>query len=198
MLTASCGGVAVDGVVICTLMLGTGAGSGFLLCIADPRLELADGGGDFSRGDIGHCGVLSPDPPPVLCARGNFDTASDTDPCNCGTLAADSARWIAAAEGTEGCRDGLLSFRPGELFREESGLAPADGDFNGNRLFEGCFRSCGMGVVEEDCERTALGLRRAAAVFAFPGVGVGAAPGSAVSSWPLMDLKSAALLAMIA
>ena len=48
----------------------------------EPRRELVtDGGGDFIRGDIGHCGVLSPDTPPTLLfARGSLDTASVTEP----------------------------------------------------------------------------------------------------------------------
>ena len=87
-------GVDVCGVELCTLMTGTD--STFLGAMAEPLLLLvADGGGDFKRGEIGHCGVVSPDPGPVLFVdRGNLETASVTEvvDCNCGTLAADKAR----------------------------------------------------------------------------------------------------------
>ena len=125
---------------------------------AEPRLELvADAGGDFIRGDIGHCGVLSPDPPPALrLARGSLDTASVTGPeRSCGALAADSALWIAAADGCvdllppRGC--GRLSLRMGELLREFSGLVP-DGEDEGSRLLDRCLRSCGAEDV--DCDDT--------------------------------------------
>lgn len=86
-------------------MLGIADGSGFLCCAAaDPRRELGpDGGGDLSRGDIGHCGVVSPEATALFCARpGSLATASLTvEPfdCSCGTLDADNARCMAAADG---------------------------------------------------------------------------------------------------
>jgi len=43
--------------------------------------------------------------------RGSLDTASVTGPgWSCGTVLAESARWIAAADGTEGteCADGVM------------------------------------------------------------------------------------------
>ena len=63
-------------------MMGAGAVSVFFSAVDDPRLELAaEGGGDLMRGEEGHCGVVSPDPPPeALCALGSLDTASVTGP----------------------------------------------------------------------------------------------------------------------
>lgn len=81
------GGVFISEDGACTLMIGAELGSGFFGCCgaADPLLELdADGGGDFRRGDIGHCGVVSPDPPPaLLLALGSLETASVTGPEDC-------------------------------------------------------------------------------------------------------------------
>jgi hypothetical protein len=68
--------------------------SGFFCIAAEPLLEpLAEGGGDFNRGEIGHVGVVSPDPaaPVLLADLGSLDTASVTGPdCSEGTLVADS------------------------------------------------------------------------------------------------------------
>jgi len=110
-------------------MLGATLGSVVFFCAAlDPRREFAaevgGGGGDFSRGDRGHCGVVSPDPAPrPFGARGRRDTASETGPDgSCGTLAADNARWMAAAEGwvEMGVERGpvRLSLRIGEVLRD--------------------------------------------------------------------------------
>jgi len=158
------GGVEFPGDGADTLILGAAPA---LLCsaffgsaIAEPFLALvADGGGDFNRGDKGHCGVVSPDPTPpaLLLALGSLETASVTGPDDCkdGTFAADNALCIAAAEG---CVDicaasdcGRLSLRIGELFRDVCGLFPAEGDKEA-RLLERCFRNCGTGVVCPDVD----------------------------------------------
>lgn len=109
-----------------------------------------DGGGDFSLGEVGQRGVVSPDAPPFFCTLGSLETASDTPPAgNCGAFAADSALCIAAAEGcVEGglergcCR---LSLRIGEVLRDVRGLAPADDVVVGTRLLDVCF--CNGGAV---------------------------------------------------
>lgn len=87
------------GVEVCTIILGVDAPRWFsesLLALTD------DGGGDFNLGDCGHVGVLSPDPAAERgCIFGNLETASVTEPAgNCGTLVADKALWMAAADGT--------------------------------------------------------------------------------------------------
>lgn len=76
-----------------------------LACLEVTRLA---GGGLFNRGEGGHCGVVSPEAGPALfgpAREGSFDTASVTAPPapaeSCGTLLAESARCIAAAEGCE-------------------------------------------------------------------------------------------------
>lgn len=141
------------GVAPCTLILGgVGAGAAatadrldgsvFFPLTALPLLELAaEGGGLFNRGDTGHCGVESPEPPaPVLRAPprpGSFDTASVTPPLLlpdiCGTLLADNALCMAAADGCPGKLEfdtalGRLSFRIGEALREVLGLPPGNGE----------------------------------------------------------------------
>ena len=82
-------------------MLGGAAASGFFCAVAEPLRELVpEGGGDFKRGDVGQCGVLSSDAPALLGALGSFETPSGTGPaCKLGTFAADNALCIAAAEG---------------------------------------------------------------------------------------------------
>ena len=168
LLATLCGGVEVSGVAPVTLILGAAVASAFFCATAEFLRELAaDGGGDFSRGDSGHCGVVSPEPAALLCCLGSFDTASDMEPCcSCGTAAADKALWIAAAEG---CVDigvvrgpGLLSLRIGEVFREVRGLVPAGDAVCGIRLPEGVFRSCGICVDDADacCGLCDPGLRR--------------------------------------
>jgi len=114
--------------------------------------------------------VLSPDEPPaaalVPALLGSLDTASVTaPPGNCGTLLADNALCIAAADGCVeklGGPEGRESLRMGDVFREVRGLAPADGDEEcGSRLLEDCLRRVGGGAgVVEDWERFALALRR--------------------------------------
>ena len=84
------------------LMLGFTGASFFFTKWREPLRELdPDGGGDFNRGDTGHCGVASPDAVPLLLAcLGNLDVASAAGAgCIPGTLAAESALWIAAADG---------------------------------------------------------------------------------------------------
>lgn len=50
-----------DGVGRSTKMLGVrGPRSGFRGENTDGLVEVADGGGDFSLGDVGQCGVFSP------------------------------------------------------------------------------------------------------------------------------------------
>lgn len=183
------GGVCVllVGVAFCMLMLGGTLGAGVEAAAASsgllPAIEAMpgcrefdreDGGGLFNRGEAGHCGVVSPDTDPALFwppRAGSFDTASVTAPPaeSDGTLLADSARWMAAAEG---CVEkdwlargpGRLSLRTGEVLREDLGLAAADGEEElGRRDVELCFRNCGAGweeVEEEVFWREALGLRR--------------------------------------
>lgn len=163
--------IAVDeavfsvGVALCTLILGGGPTSGddvldpspFFAAAptaALPLLELtAEGGGLFKRGETGHCGVLSPDEPPLPCS---LDTASVTapPPDNCGTLLADNALCIAAADGCVeklGGPEGRESLRMGDVLREVRGLAPADGEEEcGSRLLEDCLRSVGGLAVVVD------------------------------------------------
>lgn len=108
----------------------------------DPRRELGpEGGGDLTRGEIGHCGVVSPEAVALFTGLANLDTASVTDVprvwvcvccgCSCGTLEADSARCMAAAEGVVDNPVGIvvgLSFRVGDALREVCGLCPVAGD----------------------------------------------------------------------
>lgn len=186
-------------------MLGVANASGLLCCAtAEPRLELGpDGGGDLRRGEIGHCGVVSPEGVTDFGTRpGNFDTASLTaEPfcCRCGTLDADNARWIAAADG---CVDkalgtsGGLSWRMGEAFLDVRGLAPGAGDaVNGVRFVDADFLSVGtddpedeecvdcLNCVLDDFLDVDLSLVLPAFSFASP------LPGSAVSVCPLTERK---------
>ena len=143
------GGVDVWGVALCTLILGaaTCALSALFWFTAEPLLELdPEGGGDFSRGDVGQCGVVSLDAFALFGGLGSFDTASETaPPCSCGTLAADSARCIAAADGCVEMRVEGGCGRVGEVFLDVFGLVPFDDDVIGTRLLDGCFRSVGVG-----------------------------------------------------
>lgn len=144
------------GVADCTLILGGADGAGvdagvlfepassaffpaieaIIGCCLDEARE--EGGGLFNRGEAGHCGVESPEAGPALLGPprgGSFDTASVTAPpaLSCGTLLADNARCMAAAEG---CVEkdwpangpGRLSLRIGDVFREDLGLALAEGE----------------------------------------------------------------------
>jgi hypothetical protein len=120
------GGVAPLGVASRTLMLGSTAGAdGFvgveadpdsstffpaielrLVCLGVTRVAEVAGGGLLIRGGAGHCDVVSPGPALFAPAReGSFDTASETAPPvpaeSCGTLLAESARCMAAAEGCD-------------------------------------------------------------------------------------------------
>lgn len=167
----------------CTLILGGAVGAEIVDVLAGPlssaffpatelilaclEVEREAGGGLFNRGEAGHCGVVSPEAGPALFgpARvGNFDTASVTAPPppadRDGTLLADSAPWIAAAEGCDEkdwlCdAPGRLSLRIGEVFREDLGLGVTEGDDeDGNREAECCLRSVGVGI--EDVEDAVL------------------------------------------
>lgn len=154
------------GVTPCTLIMGGAevvdelagpASSAFFpateAMVACLGLDREPGGGLFSRGEAGHCGVVSPELGPALFGPprvGSFDTASVTAPPPveiCGTLLADNALCIAAAEG---CVEkdwlakgpGRLSLRMGDVFREDLGLAVAEGDDDdGNNEVELCLRS---------------------------------------------------------
>ena len=120
------GGVAPLGVASRTLILGSTAGAdGFvgveadpdsstffpttelrLVCLGVTRVAEVAGGGLLIRGGAGHCDVVSPGPALFAPAReGSFDTASETAPPvpaeSCGTLLAESARCMAAAEGCD-------------------------------------------------------------------------------------------------
>ena len=185
------GGVAPLGVAPCTLILGNTTGAdGFVGVEADPdsytffpateaRLACLEatrvaGGGLFNRGEGGHCGVVSPEAGPALFAparEGSLETASDTAPPpppaeSDGTLLAESARCIAAAEG---CDEldwldrglGRPSLRMGDGFREVLGLVVEDCEEEvGSIEAECCLRN--VGGRDEDAElwRVALGLLR--------------------------------------
>lgn len=81
-------------------MLGA---SGLFIAVPEPRLEFTpEGGGDFILGDSGHCGVDSADATVLLGPRGSLEVdsaAAVPGCCSCGTLDAERARCIAAAEG---------------------------------------------------------------------------------------------------
>ena len=155
-------------------MLGVDTVSDFLEAVAaEPRLELGpEGGGDFSRGDVGQCGVLSPLPPALFGGRGSLEAASPA--WRVGTLAADRALCIAAADG---CVEigvdngaGRLSLRVGEAFRDVRGLEAGDGDDMGPKLPDGCFFNGGAATVvagvADGFRDSLLGLLRSADVFA--------------------------------
>lgn len=184
---AVCGGVAPLDVAPCTLILGNTTGavvfvgveaysdsSAFfptpaarLPCLEVTRVE---GGGLFNRGEAGHCGVVSPEAGPTLFAPardGSFDTASDTAPPvpaeSCGTLLAESARCIAAAEGCDELDRALArpSLRIGDGFREVLGLEVEDcEDEVGSMEAECCLRNVGARVEGVEFWRVALGLLR--------------------------------------
>lgn len=177
------------GVAFCTLIVGAAVDSAFLTAFEDVRLELApDGGGDFSLGDIGHCGVVSPLAPELLFGLEALAASVGAPPCSVGTLAADNARCIAAAEGwvemgvVRGC--GLLSLRIGDVFLDVLGLVPAEVEDVVTSPPDSRFRNGGaaavVGVVAcEDAVLVSLVLRRGAELFA---VAMFAASG--VSAWP--------------
>jgi hypothetical protein len=142
------------------------------VCRAETRDE---GGGLFNRGDAGHCGVVSPEAGPELFVgpvrAGSLDTASVTAPLSeesWGTLLADKALCIAAAEGCDENdwlpkAPGRLSLRIGDVFREDLGLDVVDEE-DGSRDAECCLRNVGVCMEEEDEDtvfwRVALGLLR--------------------------------------
>jgi hypothetical protein len=134
-----------------------------------------EGGGLFNRGEAGHCGVVSPEAGPALLGparAGSFDTASVTGPPpeeSCGTLLADKALCIEAAEGCDekdwpAKAPGRLSLRMGELFREDLGLEVVEGDEeDGSRDAECCLRRVGVCVDDDEDAvfwRVPLGLLR--------------------------------------
>lgn len=187
---AVCGGVAPLGVAPCTLILGNTTGAdGFVGVEADPesstffpateaRLACLEatrvaGGGLFNRGEVGHCGVVSPEAGPALFAptrEGSFDTASDTAPPapaeSCGTLLAESARCIAAADGCDELElldraPGRPSLRMGDGLREVLGLEVEDCEEEvGSIEAECCLRNVGGRVEDAELWRVALGLLR--------------------------------------
>lgn len=74
-------------------MVGAALPSAFFAAADDPRLELGpEGGGDFSRGDIGHCGVVSPLALVLLFGLDTLAESAAVPLCSAGTLAAESAR----------------------------------------------------------------------------------------------------------
>ena len=88
----------------------------------------ADGGGDFSLGETGHC--IRPSLPGAdLCDLGIFESGSAAGAgCSCGAVAAERARLMAAAEGAVDVRgwvgrDGLASC---EFFLERMPLAAVE------------------------------------------------------------------------
>ena len=183
------GGVDDCGVAFCTLMVGAGVPSAFFAVVDDPRLELApEGGGDFSLGDIGHCGVVSPLAPELLFGLEALVASVDAVPWRVGTFAADNARCMAAADGwvemgvVRGC--GLLSFRIGDVFLDVLGLVPAEVEDVVTSPPDSRFRNGGavavVGVVAcEEAVLVSLVLRRGAELFA-----VAMLAASRVSAWP--------------
>lgn len=171
------GGVVDCGVAFCTLIVGAAAGaSAFFAVVAEPRLEFGpEGGGDFNRGDIGHCGVVSPLAPVLLFCLDTLPASFVPPPCSAGTFAADSALWIAAAEGcvdigvVRGC--GLLSLRIGEVFLDVRGLVPAEAEGVVTSPPDNCFLSgggaavVGVGACDEGF-LVSLVLRRGAELLA--------------------------------
>lgn len=169
----------------------TMAGGFALLCDREEFLRgrPAMGGGDLIRGEGGKVGVESPEvTAEARCDLASLDTASVTElgegrGCGCcswGMLAADRARWMAAADGAEvgvvraGVRCGLVSWllwrglkRPalawtpagGVLLwrmdgRTGEGLREERGlsgrETFGLKVAEGCFRRVGMDDSEAD------------------------------------------------
>lgn len=115
---AAIGGVAV-GVDRCTTMLGVVEVVGFVVLVGMRELcrdgPVVVGEGDLTLGDRGHCGVFSPDVVPCdLCGCCGFALESvRASGCSCGVLDAESARCIAAAEGTDVPVAGALGRRCG-------------------------------------------------------------------------------------
>lgn len=85
-----------------TTMLGATGGMSALRGERTDSRRDPDGGGDFSRGEIGQDGRLSAVALEFARdARGSLDEDSEmVVGCSCGAAAAESARCIAAAEGT--------------------------------------------------------------------------------------------------
>lgn len=191
-------------------MGAAGGASAFLAVVAEPRLELGpEGGGDFNRGDIGHCGgVVSPLAPVLLFCLDALPASFVPPPGRAGTFAADSALWIAAAEGcvdigvVRGC--GLLSFRVGDAFLDVRGLVPAEAEGVVTSPPDNCFLSGGGAAVVGvgACDGgflVSLVLRRGAELLA-----VVMPAASEVSAWPVVEAEvapesccSGLLLAMV-
>lgn len=184
------GGVEDCGVAFCTLIVGGAFPSAFFADVAEPRLEFGpDGGGDFSLGDKGHCGVVSPLAEVLLFARDALAASAVGPLGRVGTLAADNARCMAAAEGwvdmgvVRGC--GRLSLRIGEVFLDVRGLVPAEAEdvvaSPPDRRFLSGGAAAVVGVVagEEAAFRVSLVLRRGAELLA-----VVMLEASGVFGWP--------------
>lgn len=136
----------------------------------------------------------------LLGPRGSLDTASDTvvpGCCNCGTLDAESARCIAAAEGcVESVLDsaGALSFRSGDVLRDVRGLCPAAGeDVAGGSVVDEDFLNVDTDPPDDAPEDDGDFFVSFFVPLAFAPLPVG----SAVSGWPLRDRKSAMLSSLL-
>jgi hypothetical protein len=111
------------------------------------------GGGDVIRGDVGGgCAASFTAAASLSCFRGSFESGSGVFWlwASCGMLEADSARWIAAADG--GAEEPLLfsgetlSLRMGEVCRDVRGLVPVKGDARRAKLLEEDVRKTGLAV----------------------------------------------------
>jgi hypothetical protein len=179
------------------------------------------GGGERRRGEMGQRGVESPELEPVEffeAPEGLTVSADEADDVvvSCGMLVEDSARWMAAAEGELlelGPRLGLTSVlcvrerrparwfeapgavvrwcgRAGEASREDKGdFGDGEADALGARAPASVF-GCFIGADE------AVGVLWGAAVGA-AAWSVGDTEGSADSSVPVMERKSASLAALM-
>jgi hypothetical protein len=92
---------------LCTIMDGVGPDSDFLVWVRSEfrreRERVSEvGGGDFKRGETGQWGVVSPELVPELpfVGRGTREGSCGDAGESWGTMVPESARWMAAAEGT--------------------------------------------------------------------------------------------------
>jgi hypothetical protein len=101
----------------------------------DRERDSCSGGGDFNLGEMGQCGVVSPEfvPDEAFAGRGTREGSCEEVGGSEGMLAADNALWMAAADGTvvlEPARLGpLLGLTSVLLFRDrrpDFGIGPAE------------------------------------------------------------------------